>query len=74
MGWLNIRKKLKLLFSVKTLTFYLFLKHVSLTRAIFRNTLYYIFHPDGQSHGGTALFITNDIKHYQIGKYQRKCL
>jgi hypothetical protein len=31
-------------------------------------------HPDGKADGGTALIIRRDIKHYEIGKYQREYL
>jgi len=30
--------------------------------------------PDGKVHEGTALIIRNDIKHHEIGKFQREFL
>jgi len=55
-GWLNIRKKLKLLFSAKTLTFRLFLKHGSLTKATAIFLGLYCYHITyGKVHRGTVL-------------------
>jgi hypothetical protein len=31
-------------------------------------------HPDVKAHGGTALIIRSDIKHYEISKYQKEFL
>jgi len=37
-------------------------------------TLYHTMHPDGKTHGGTALIIRSSIKHYEIDKHQRDFL
>jgi exonuclease III len=37
-------------------------------------SLYHTIHFDGKPHGGTALIVRSDIKHYEIGKYQREFL
>jgi len=31
-------------------------------------------HPDGKAHERTVLIIKSNIKHYEIGKYQREFL
>jgi len=36
--------------------------------------LYHIMHADDKAHGGIAFFIRSDIRHYEIGKYQREFL
>jgi len=36
------------------------------------NTVYQTMHPDGKAHRGTVLIIRSDIKHYEIGKFQRE--
>jgi len=33
-------------------------------------TLYHTIHPDDKIHGGTALIIRSNIKHYEISKFQ----
>jgi hypothetical protein len=35
---------------------------------------YTLYHPDGKTHGVTVLIIRSNIKHYEIGKYQREYL
>jgi len=37
-------------------------------------TLNHIMHSDGKTHGGTALIIKSNIKHYEIDKFQRELL
>lgn len=32
-------------------------------------SIYNTNHPDGKAHGGTALIVKNDIKHYEADKY-----
>jgi len=39
-----------------------------------RYTLYHTMHSDSKTHGGTALIIRNNIKYYDIDKFQRKFL
>jgi len=39
-----------------------------------RYTLYHTMHSDGIAHGETAVIIRSDIKHYEIGKFQREFL
>jgi len=74
MGWLNIHKKLKFLFSVNILLVSeTHFRNKSYCR-IFRYILYHTMHPNGKAHGGTALTIRSDIKQYEIGKFQREFL
>jgi len=38
------------------------------------DTLYHTMHPDGKAYGEIALIIKSDIKHYEIGKFQKEFL
>jgi hypothetical protein len=50
----------------------LFLKHISLTKAIALGIHCITLH--GKPHEGTVFIIRNDNKHYEINKYQRELL
>jgi len=54
----------------------LYQKHTLQIRAIaiLGYTLYHIMHSDDKAHGGTALIIRNNIKHYKIDKFQTEFL
>jgi hypothetical protein len=84
-GWLNIRKKLNLLFSIISIQFKIDILLVSETSKTFHQqelllyswihivslTIYF----DGKAFdGGTTLIIRSSIRHYEIGKYQREFL
>jgi hypothetical protein len=75
-GWLNICKKLKLLFSVKTEIW--FVSETDFTNKSYCRisgyTLHYIIHPNSKVHGGIALIIRNGIWYYKTGKNQIKFL
>jgi len=75
MGWLNIRKKLKLFNQDIDI---LFVSEIHFTNKNYchipRFTLYDTVHLDDKAYGGTTLIIRSNIKHYEIGKFRREFL